>query len=39
MHFITRDLDTRVSVILGELSRPAGVISEGGRNVEWTVEV
>lgn len=39
MLFITRDLDTRVSVTLGELSRPAEVVSEGERNVEWTVEV
>ena len=39
MCFITRDLDAKVLVILGELSRPAKVISEGERNLEWIVEV
>ena len=39
MRFITRDLDMKVLVILGELSRPTKVISEGERNLEWIVEV
>ena len=39
MCFITRDLDVKVLVILGELSRLAKVISEGERNLEWIIEV